>query len=689
VSVCGSIFILGFTYYLLYTLKMPLLLLKEHLIISLVLLIAAIYTLSRIYEHLYIDKLIIKRRISFFKMLFLFFMFSICINSSLYIFVISLLLKFNFYMGTVALVSVVVLFILTIHYIENQLKYQQEQLEHKNNILTINEQHYRSLFENNPDAVFTLDLAGNFIAVNASVLPLTNLTLEELLQLTLMDLLVEEEKNKMMLILKDVYNGSNASFETIMRTKGEKTVNLKVTALPININEKITGAYFIAQDITKQIEMQNKVRFLAYHDELTGLLNRRGIYRKVENYIHSRTLAAAILIDIDMFKDINDHLGHMAGDIFLQQVANRLHQVIETKGLIGRMGGDEFLICMTETQGKWEVIEILQEIQTAMEEPFKIQESIKEITLSIGVSYFPEDGEDFNTLIKHADMAMYKAKKHGRNNFVEYSSDLEEEKLNQITMLQELKLAINQEQFHLNFQPKHSSNDNKVVGIETLVRWQHPSKGIISPVKFIPLAEQNGLIIPISNWIIQEACRIYSQWIQSYHVSFHLSINVSPAHFLDNGFIDFLIKQAEKYHIPTSMIDIEITENLAIENTELTRKKINILKKKGFQISMDDFGTGYTSLTYLSQFNLDRIKIDRSFIMELPDNRNNGAIVESLISVAKNLDMIVTAEGVETEAQLKILNKWGCDEIQGYYFSKPLPAEELIEYWKKQVKDDC
>lgn len=276
-------------------------------------------------------------------------------------------------MGTVALVSVVVLFILTIHYIENQLKYQQEQLEYKNNILTINEQHYRSLFENNPDAVFTLDLAGNFIAVNASVLPLTNLTLEELLQLTLMDLLVEEEKNKMLLILKDVYKGSNASFETIMRTKGDKTVNLKVTALPININEKITGAYFIAQDITKQIEMQNKVRFLAYHDELTGLLNRRGIYRRVENYIQSKTLAAAILIDIDMFKDINDHLGHMAGDIFLQQVANRLHQVIETKGLIGRMGGDEFLICMTETQGKWEVIEILQEIQKAMKEPFKIK----------------------------------------------------------------------------------------------------------------------------------------------------------------------------------------------------------------------------------------------------------------------------------------------------------------------------
>ncbi|WP_248559544.1 bifunctional diguanylate cyclase/phosphodiesterase [Niallia sp. NCCP-28] len=580
-----------------------------------------------------------------------------------------------------ALVSVVALLLLTIHYIENQLIYQQGQLEHKNEVLTINEQHYRSLFENNPDAVFTLDLQGNFIALNSSVLPLTGLTLDELLPLTLSDLLIEDEKQKWNEILQEVYKGSNANFRTIMSTKNEKSVKLKVTALPIKINEEITGAYFIAQDITEQVEMQEKIKFLAYHDELTGLLNRRGIYREVEKHSNSATLYATILIDIDMFKDINDHLGHIAGDIFLQQVAARLKNSMESKGLIARMGGDEFLICLTEIRNKLEVLDVIQNIQSEMKEPFKIQESLKNITLSIGVSYYPSDGEDINTLIKHADMAMYKAKKSGRNNYIQYSSEFEEEKLKQINMLDELKLAIEQKQFILYFQPKHSSIDYKIVGVETLIRWNHPIRGIISPGEFIPLAEETGLIIPLSDWIIEEACKIFSGWISQYHVDFHLSINISPIHFLDSNFIDYLLEQLKKYQLPSFMLDMEITESLAIDNTELTRRKINILKEKGFQVSMDDFGTGYTSLTYLSKFNLDRIKIDRSFINGLPNNKNNGAIVQSLISVAENLGIIVTAEGVEQKEQVLILNEWGCHEVQGFYFSKPLSAEDIIDYW--------
>ena len=238
---------------------------------------SSLYTLARIYEHLYIDKVIIERKLSLVKISFLFFIASVCVNSSVYIFIISLLIKMNFYMGTVALVSVVVLFTLTIHYIENQLLYQQNQLENKNEILTINEQHYRSLFDNHPDAVFTIDLKGNFVAVNSSVPPMIGLTIDELQQFALTDLVIEEEKSKLKLILEEVYNGRNSNFETTMKTKTQELVNLDVTALPIIVNREITGAYFIAQDITKQLEIQEQVKFLAYHDELTGLFTAEGV----------------------------------------------------------------------------------------------------------------------------------------------------------------------------------------------------------------------------------------------------------------------------------------------------------------------------------------------------------------------------------------------------------------------------
>jgi len=679
VSVLGSSFLLGFTYFFMQSLSIPVLLFKEQVVISLVFLSTAIYNLARIYEHFFIDQLIIQRKLSLFKVSFLFIMFSICVNASIYIFILSLLQQINFTLAIIALVSLLTLFVSTIHYIENQLLYQQKQLEYQNKILMINEQHYRSLFENNPNAVFTVDLQWNFTAVNASVLPMTGFSLHELQQLKLKDLVTEQEITKIEMILEKVFKGDNTNFETLMKTKYETIINLKVTALPIKINNEITGAYFIAQDITEQINTQRQVKFLAYHDDLTGLFNRSGIYRNLESHIHAKTLVATILIDLDMFKDINDHLGHVAGDTLLKQVTGRLKKILIRGELLARMGGDEFLICLIAPNSRNEVLERIKNIQDLMKEPFLVQESLKEITISIGVSFYPEDGEDLNTLIKHADMAMYEVKHSGRNNVIFFSSQFEEKKLEQINMLQSLKIALKQEQFILHFQPKHSANHKKIVGVETLVRWNHPEKGFVSPDEFISLAEENGLIIPLSNWIIEKAISSFSGWILEYNVNFHLSINISPIHFLDENFIPFLFAQLQKFKLPTHMIDLEITENLAIENTEQT-------KEKGIQISMDDFGTGYTSLTYLSQFNLDRIKIDRSFIKELPKNKNDAAIVQSLLFVAKNLNITVTAEGVEKEEQLNALLEWGCDEIQGYYYSRPLPEDKLLKYWKETVQ---
>lgn len=323
---------------------------------------------------------------------------------------------------------------------------------------------------------------------------------------------------------------------------------------------------------------------------------------------------------------------------------------------------------------------LIKDIQTDMKRPIKIAGVQKEITLSIGVSYYPNDGDDCETLIKHADMAMYAAKKAGRNNYSEYESCLEHDMLSKITMYEEIKNSIQQEQFELYYQPKHSVKDENIVGVEALIRWPHPEKGFISPGEFIPLAEDTDLIIPLGNWVIRKAFRQYREWNTISPIDFHLSINISPKQFIDDNFIPFLLRSVKEFSVSPEKIDLEITESLAIENTELTLEKINQLKKIGFKITMDDFGTGYTSLTYLSKFPLDRIKIDQSFIRDITSNKNHAAIVQSLVSVAKNLDIKVTAEGVETKDQLLYLQEWDCDEIQGYYYSKPIPSNSFVEY---------
>ncbi|WP_176215098.1 EAL domain-containing protein [Cytobacillus gottheilii] len=653
----------------------------EHMTYIVVILTSAIYNLARIFEHLHIDRFMINRSNTYTKSSVFFTVFSISFASTLYVFIEGLVHDLNFTMTIISLISLLVLFIITINYIENQLIYQHRLVENQNMKLNINEQQYRSLFQYNPDAIFILDLEGNFKEVNPSVPHLTGYTLEEILQLKIADLLYRDETEKLKSFIYETLKGSSVCFETFILTKHKEVVNLKVTATQIKVNDSITGIYAIAQDITEQNKIQKKINYLAYHDELTGLLNRRAIENEVKNQISRNAFFATILIDVDLFKDINDHLGHAAGDTLLKLITMRLKQTVKKRGLIARLGGDEFLVCLTEVNSDKEVKEIAEDIQLAMKMPFEIEGQYKEITLSIGISYYPKDGQVYDTLIKHADMAMYAAKRAGRNHYSEYKESLEIDMISKITMSEELKIAIEEEQFELYYQPKHSAKGAKVIGAEALIRWQHPTKGFVSPGDFIPLAEETNLIIQLGNWIIREALRQYNQWANEAPIDFQLSINISPKQFIDPNFIPLLMKSLEEFNVPAEKIDIEITESLAIENTELTKMKISILKELGLEVTMDDFGTGYTSLTFLSKFPLNRIKIDQSFIRDLPGNKSHTAIVQSLVSAAKNLGIKATAEGVETAEQLQCLREWECDEIQGFYYSKPLPTQAFLAYW--------
>ncbi|WP_456276422.1 putative bifunctional diguanylate cyclase/phosphodiesterase [Bacillus sp. AK128] len=653
---------------------------SEYVFYVVILLTTSIYNIARIFEHLHIDRLMINRSLTYTKTSLFFTIFSISFGSILYMFIQGLYQNINFSVTIIAITSLILLFIITVNYIENQMIYQHGMLENQNLRLNINEQQFRSLFQYNPDAIFNLDLEGNFKEVNPSALPLTGYTLEEILKLNIRDLLFQEETLKLTTFLHEILKGSSVSFETFILNKNKQLVNLNVTATQIKVDDSITGIYAIVKDVTEQNKVQEKVNYLAYHDELTGLLNRRGIYKEVEDQINKKLPFATVIIDVDMFKDINDHLGHAAGDTLLKLITKRLQYTVERKGFIARLGGDEFLICIPEITDTIEVRKTIEAIQTAMKQPFKIEEEQKEITLSIGISYYPNDGEDYHTLIKHADMAMYVAKKAGRNSYSEYKASLEKDMLSKIKMYEELKIAIEEEQFELYYQPKHSARDEGIVGAEALIRWQHPIKGFVSPGDFIPLAEATDLIIPLGNWIMKEALRQFKDWEKEFPKDFQLSVNISPKQFIADNFIPFLLRSIDEFSIPPEKIDLEITESLAIENTELTREKINLLKDFGFQITMDDFGTGYTSLTYLSKFPLDRIKIDQSFIRDLASNKNHAAIVQSLVSVAKNLGIKVTAEGVETKEQLHFLREWECDEIQGYFYSRPLPASTFRQY---------
>ncbi|RWZ58047.1 EAL domain-containing protein [Halobacillus fulvus] len=678
-STVVALLILSFTYVFVTLHSEAAQLTKENFFLSMLLLIGVIYSTTRIFERIHIDEMITKKSVSPLKSSLLFGLISLSLSSNVFLFIEQLFARSDFFIMTLSMTTVFLLLFITIAYIESQFVEQQDKLEENHNRLEIQEQRYRSLFDFNPNAVLTFDLEGNFTACNQSALLLTGYTRSELLNLKIPNLIVASELDKTIAAYEKVRIGGTADFESKIMSKYNDVFHIRVTAFAVKVNDELTGVHAIAQDITAEKQANDKIEFLAYHDELTGLLNRRGMNTLLESTVNMGTSQMAmILFDIDQFKNINDHLGHTVGDRLLQQVGDRLKLTLQEKGFTARIGGDEFLICLPDYEAKSEIIEEIKTIQSEMGKLFVLGEFYKHITISIGVSYYPEDGKDFNTLIRHADMAMYEVKRHGRNSYKEFSTSYEKENVSKIILLEELKEALDKNQFVLHYQPKYNLSTNRMEGAEALIRWAHPERGLISPERFIPLAEQEDLIFPIGDWTLKEACRQFMEWKLLYNSPFHISVNVSAKQFLHPDFMKSVMDALDAVHMRPEDLDIEITETIAIENTKETHKKINTLKELGVQITMDDFGTGYTSLSYLSMFTIDRIKIDRSFITGMMQNKNHAIIAQTIISVAKNLNMSVTAEGVETEDQLSLLKSWDCDEGQGYLFGRPQPADLFL-----------
>jgi diguanylate cyclase (GGDEF)-like protein/PAS domain S-box-containing protein len=450
---------------------------------------------------------------------------------------------------------------------------------------------------------------------------------------------------------------------------------------------KVTHYVGILMDITNQKTLEEQLLHQATHDSLTTLPNRSLLLDRIQQAIiharRSKLLVAILFLDLDQFKTINDGLGHMIGDELLKTVAQRLSLRISESDTIARMGGDEFVIVFPNVEKEETIYEEAQKILTELAKPIFIEEKELHITTSIGISFYPHDGDDVNTLLKNADMSMYLAKENGRNNFQTYTAELDRKLTQRMTLENHLRSALERREFIVYYQPLMNLRNDRICGMEALIRWMHPELGLISPQDFIPIVEEDGLIIPIGKWVMEIACQQLKDWHQQGFTDLCMSVNLSGRQLQQPDIIDIVRQTLETTNLDPEHLELEITETTLLENTEETIDKLHQLKEVGIHLSIDDFGTGYSSLNYLKRFPVDKLKIDRSFVQDLTSNQNNASITIAIINLASSLQLTVLAEGIETEAQLTFLKENNCDQGQGYYFSKPVPADEFLVLLKK------
>jgi diguanylate cyclase (GGDEF)-like protein/PAS domain S-box-containing protein len=436
------------------------------------------------------------------------------------------------------------------------------------------------------------------------------------------------------------------------------------------------------EDISDRKVAQERVQYLAYYDALTGLPNRTLLQDRLSKALASahrqNDKVALLFLDLDRFKNINDSLGHSVGDLLLKDVAERLKRTAREQDTVARLGGDEFLIVLTDVKNIPDAAVAAERFMDAMTPEFVIQDHPLSISCSLGISIFPEHGADGETLIKNADAAMYCAKDYGRDNFRFFTDDMNAQVVERLTLENSLRLALDNQELFLVYQPQMDMGTGRITGLEALLRWQHPELGLVPPDKFIRIAENSGLIMPIGEWVLRTACSQARKWQDEGLPALPVAVNVSAVQFRQQGFRELISRVLSETGLACEYLELELTESLLLSNADVTSSILRELKGMGLKLAIDDFGTGYSSLSYLKQFPFSKLKIDRSFIRDVAVNSDDAAITTAIISMAKSLSLKVIAEGVENEAQMSFLRALRCDEIQGYYFSKPLTVDEVF-----------
>jgi diguanylate cyclase (GGDEF)-like protein/PAS domain S-box-containing protein len=554
--------------------------------------------------------------------------------------------------------------------------------------MQVSEQRYKSLFENNPNAVYSVDRGGRFTELNPAVERISGYTPEELLNRDHTELLLPEFITRSYENLQTAQPGERKEMEASFLHKKGHRVDLSVISLPIEVNGEMVGMYCIAQDITERKLAERMINRMAFTDCLTDLPNRRLFKQRLNEGIKDAQAQdeqlAVLFIDLDRFKIINDSLGHAFGDHVLQEIAERLKSCIGPQDTLCRMGGDEFTLLLPHVAGPQDVIEMSQRILQIVRQPMIVDGNEVQLTTSIGIAMYPENGQDTDTLMKNADIAMYRIKERGKNNFQFYSDVMNEHAVQNLQLERELRKALERDEFVLHYQPQVNVATGQITGMEALIRWQHPVRGLLSPNHFIPLAEETGLIVPIGEWVLRKACLEGRRWMKDGRLPMRMAVNLSLLQFQEPHLVETIKNILDETGLEPRFLELEITESIAMNNVEQVVAKLEQLVQLGVQISIDDFGTGFSSLSYLKKFPIHKLKIDRSFITDITSDPDDASIVSAIIAMAHSLKLNLIVEGVETEDQQFYLHRLGCCEMQGFLFSRPLPVgklDQLLEQW--------
>ena len=546
-----------------------------------------------------------------------------------------------------------------------------------------NQAYFRELFMNSPHGIILVGPDNRIINANKSFANLVGYDAAEIIDQETGSFSVSQSlKDAHKALTQEALTRGSVSIETCCFHRSGFQIHVSAMAFPVKIDDRIQGVFIFYENISQRKLFEEKLKHQAFHDALTGIPNRLLFTERLDCAIEKQKKSshfqfAVLLIDLDRFKSINDSLGHQAGDTLLQLVTKKIREHLRSQDTIARLGGDEFAVLLADIRDQTEVETIAARIRKAAESVFTIEGHEVRISASIGIVLGGLPYENANQMVRDADLAMYHAKDSGRAQFKFFSARMHEALMTSVTTETELRKAIEQERLILYYQPLVRVDTGRVEGFEALVRWPHPDRGMTPPDQFVPIAEETGLILPMSDWIIDAACRQLSAWQKTYHPELTMNINISVRHFLEPGFVNGLLQAVRSAGLSSSDIKLEFTESLLMEHTRSAVKKMETLRAQGFSLVIDDFGTGYSSLSYLQQFPIDQIKIDRSFVHAMDSREESLEIVKSILSLSKSLGLTSVAEGVETLEQAATLGRLGCENAQGYYYARPAAPEDI------------
>ena len=564
------------------------------------------------------------------------------------------------------------------------------------------EELHRYIVNSSPDIVFMLDTEGRFTFLNNKIESILGYKKTDLIGRSYIDIIDSSDKERANYLFEEQFSKKNDTWSSELRLKAKKldhtARHFEITFFPIERKvaarskdskgnkqfvTKIIGTYGTARDITERKEAEEFINFQAYHDLLTRLPNRALFKDRLNISIaqakRNKSHVAVMFLDLDRFKVVNDTLGHAMGDRLLQSVAMRLEGCVRKCDTLSRFGGDEFTLLLPSISSPEDARTIAKKVISTLKAPFDLGEHEVFVGVSIGIAVYPNAGNTVDQLIQNADVAMYHVKGRGKDGYQYYNEDMAVNTSNRLILERDLRNALERDEFKVYYQPQISAKTGKTIGVEALVRWQHPEKGLIYPGEFIPLAEETRMMSDINDWVLQTACKEVKTWIDKGHSDIRLSVNFSPLQVEHPRFVQRLLSSLRQASFPAANLEVELTENVIMNDLENMTQKLRQLAEHGVTIAIDDFGTGYSSLNYLQKLPIHTLKVDQSFIKEIEDTHDEACIVNAIVSMAHGLKLNIVAEGVETETQLNYLKSLGCQEIQGFYFGRAVPGRTALE----------